>query len=116
MSQTIGTEETQKMLAENENEKQGVPIAVDPVVLKNEVGEDKLGITHEIGGDMISYMKKQSLMQKTTLPDEPSQGFDADGGLKGVKSKNGDEKVSGMNGNEEVHGSATVGGTKVTFP
>jgi len=37
-------------------------MAVDPVVMKNEVGEDKLGITHEIGGDMISYMKKQSLM------------------------------------------------------
>lgn len=60
-------------------------------------------------------MKKMNLMQKRVLPDTPSQGFDADGGLAKVKSTNEGDKVSGMNGNEEVHGKSTVGGTKVTF-
>ena len=55
-----------------------------------------------------------------TLPDEPSQGWDYDGGLKGVKSKNGlgddQDKITGMmNGDEELHGDAAVGGNNLVF-
>jgi hypothetical protein len=60
------------------------------------------------------------LVQQKTLPDEPSQGWDFDNGLKGVKSINGlnedADKINGMmNGDEEIHGGATVGGNTFNF-
>ena len=116
MEAILGPSETAKILAE----KQGVPVTVDPVIMKNEVGDVVLGGSHEVGGDEITYSKKNSFAQQKTLPDEPSQGWDFDGGLKGVKSINGlnedADKINGhMNGDEEVHGGASVGGNKVTF-
>ena len=58
------------------------------------------------------------LAERRTLPDEPSQGWDSDDGLANVQSTNGipgGDDVRGMNGNEEIHGSAVVSGTRVSF-
>lgn len=51
MESLIGPGETSKVLAE----KQGVPVLVNPVVMKNTEGETHLGGTHEVGGDDISF-------------------------------------------------------------
>ena len=59
MEALMGPSETASILAE----KQGVPVTVDPVVMTNEVGTVNLGGTHEVGGDDVTYSKKQSFAQ-----------------------------------------------------
>ena len=83
---------------------------VNPKLITNEMGTATFGETiKDVGGNDISYMKKQAMSQKQENPHGPHDDL-----CTRQITVSGD-KAHGMCGTETVHGPAVVGGDNVVY-